>query len=404
MWKRLLKSTSRTAASAAAGGGVAAAFGRSATRGGVDLGQLALRHLDTVKAAGKNLDDAADAAVAASKRLDDVADVGTAVGKRADDAAGAAAAAGRKLDDVAEAGARFGGGAREASVAFSKRKLKELGTLCMSTPKKCATVGAGAAVAAYTVVKYADMSRDQRDCVAECLPPNWPAVRAGEEGATPAYFDDDGPDGAPRCTRAHAEDAGDCDAHCAARCEDRHPVSIGGALGEAVGDIARETVVPFVGGVMSAGKGVLRGLLGPYGDLLFYAVVALVVARVVLYLRREYYGAFRVPGFPMPVATPVGVPGTGLPVATPVATPVAAPQPLAVATPVAAPQPLAVATPVGVPGTGPPVATPVATPVAAPQPFAARDRSLPLATPAGVPGTGPPVVATAIDPFLPLAA
>ena len=49
MFKSLAKQTGRGAAKAAASGGLAATIGKSATRGTVDVSQLALKHLDTLR-------------------------------------------------------------------------------------------------------------------------------------------------------------------------------------------------------------------------------------------------------------------------------------------------------------------------------------------------------------------
>lgn len=194
------------------------------------------------------------------KKTDDI--VGGAAG-RVDDIAGGAAGKvddlTKKIDDLSSKindladGKSVGKAAKKATKNAPKSVLKKMAKPCMKNPGKCA---AGVAAASYVAYTFGENTMQQRECIAECLPENWPYVKEGLEA--PLYHEEDGDE--VRCT---ADDGPQCDAHCKAKCEAKHPTTLVGVVAETVTDGVTEGLFPFMDAlgfpmstIMAVGKGV----------------------------------------------------------------------------------------------------------------------------------------------------
>lgn len=223
----------------------------------------------------------------------------------ADKAADAAKRAGKsaKTSISKGAGSLTKGAKRQARDAgewiakSSKSGMKRMGRMCRNNPIKCT---AGMALAGYTAVNLAENSQAQQECIAKCLPPNWPAVVESNGEVAPEYYlhdpkpkekepDDEkgnkltiGPQKKkekehkqPQCT-----DGTDCEPYCVAACKAEHPTTLLGAAMEGAGEMMDDVIVPFAEDVLGVpvtdiGGGFMWGI-----RIAVFLVGALVIYKV----------------------------------------------------------------------------------------------------------------------------
>lgn len=219
---------------------------------------------------GRRAGDAARRGTAAA-----ASSAGNAARRGADKAVDAAKRAGKSAKTTVSKGADSltKGAKRQARDAgawiskSSKSGMKRMGKMCRKNPVKCT---AGMALAGYTAVNLAENSQAQQECIAKCLPPNWPAVVESNGGIAPEYYLHDpkptekeptdengnklsiGPQKKkekehkqPQCT-----DGTDCEPYCVAACKAEHPTTLLGAAIEGAGEMMDDVIVPIAEDVL----------------------------------------------------------------------------------------------------------------------------------------------------------
>lgn len=129
----------------------------------------------------------------------------------------------------------------------SRSGMKRMGTLCRRNPIKCTT---GMALAGYTAVNFAENSQAQQECLAGCLPPNWPAVVESNGDVAPEYFLHDPKPERRKHRQPQCTDGTDCEPYCVAACRAEHPTTILGAAMEGAGEMMDDVIVPFAEDVL----------------------------------------------------------------------------------------------------------------------------------------------------------
>lgn len=234
---------------------------------------------------------AASASDAARRGADKAADAAKRAGKSAKKSISKGA------DSLTQGAKRQARDAGEWISKSSKSGMKRMGKLCRNNPVKCT---AGMALAGYTAVNLAENSQAQQECIAKCLPPNWPAVVESNGEVAPEYYlHDPKPKGVepvdekgnklsmgsqkkkedehkqPQCT-----DGTDCEPYCVAACKAEHPTTLLGAAMEGAGEMMDDVIVPFAEDVLGIpvtdiGRGMMWGIrIGVFlvGALVIYKV------------------------------------------------------------------------------------------------------------------------------------
>lgn len=174
---------------------------------------------------------------------------------------GAKSSISRGADSLTTGAKRQARDAGDWIATSSKIGMKRMGKMCRANPAKCS---AGMLLAGYTAVNLAENSQAQQECIARCLPPNWPVVVDSDGAIAPEYHLHDpkheeepteqqdnrlsiGPQQKkdktpkqPQCT-----DGTDCEPYCIAACKAEHPTTIIGAAMEGAGEIMDGIIVPI---------------------------------------------------------------------------------------------------------------------------------------------------------------
>ena len=169
------------------------------------------------------------------------------------------------------------GSAAEAA-SGNKTLLRSAGEACQKKPKKCAAVAAGVALAGYTAYKFVENTKEQQECITNCLPEEWAQVQYGNaQGVTyftEAQVENEKGEPQPQCT------GGDCETFCKTECEKLHPTTVIGAASEALSDVVDKALVPFLEDFIGLPITSLSGKVFTFIRIAFGLIVLMVAYRI----------------------------------------------------------------------------------------------------------------------------
>lgn len=156
---------------------------------------------------------------------------------------------------------------------FSKKRAGDLLEICTKNKSRAAAcTGAGAAVG-YVYMHHNTLSNAQQDCMAKCLPENWPMVE--QFGDAPDFHaSNDDPSRRPKCTAGIGRDK--CEGYCKSACKEANPKNAFTGAQDLLTD------------AIDSAKDVVEDVLGIDFELIFYAGAAVVGLLVLLLVYKMY--------------------------------------------------------------------------------------------------------------------